>query len=94
MLIHHALRNAMLPTLTNPRFSSHYLITARSSPRPSSSWPGIGSMLLRPARLDNPAIVCVTINRWRGVPHHQLPDGHRLMRWSIRAVKLSRQEGS
>ncbi|MEO3387975.1 ABC transporter permease [Mesorhizobium sp. CAU 1741] len=62
VLIHHALRNAMLPTLTILGFSFAYLITGAILTETIFSWPGIGSYAVAAARgLDNPAIVGVTI---------------------------------
>lgn len=62
VLIHHALRNAMLPTLTILGFSFAYLITGAILTETIFSWPGIGSYAVAAARgLDHPAIVGVTI---------------------------------
>src|SRR5690606_29465909 len=62
VLINHALRNAMLPTLTILGFSFAYLITGAILTETIFSWPGIGSYAVAAARgLDHPAIVGVTI---------------------------------
>lgn len=62
VLIHHALRNAMLPTLTILGFSFAYLITGAILTETIFSWPGIGSYAVAAARgLDYPAIIGVTI---------------------------------
>jgi peptide/nickel transport system permease protein len=62
VLINHALRNAMLPTLTIIGFSFAYLITGAILTETIFSWPGIGSYAVAAARgLDHPAIIGVTI---------------------------------
>ena len=62
ILFHHALRNAMLPTLTILGFSFAYLITGAILTETIFSWPGIGSYAVSAARgLDHPAIIGVTI---------------------------------
>ncbi|MBS9719695.1 ABC transporter permease [Tianweitania sp. BSSL-BM11] len=62
VLLHHALRNAMLPTLTIIGFSFAYLITGAVLTETIFAWPGIGSYAVSAARgLDHPAIVGVTI---------------------------------
>jgi peptide/nickel transport system permease protein len=62
VLIHHALRNAMLPTLTIIGFSFAYLITGAVLTETIFAWPGIGSYAVSAARgLDHPAIIGVTI---------------------------------
>lgn len=62
VLLHHALRNAMLPTLTIIGFSFAYLITGAVLTETIFAWPGIGSYAVSAARgLDHPAIIGVTI---------------------------------
>ncbi|HEV7416486.1 MAG TPA: ABC transporter permease [Tianweitania sediminis] len=62
VLLHHALRNAMLPTLTIIGFSFAYLITGAVLTEAIFAWPGIGSYAVAAARgLDHPAIIGVTI---------------------------------
>lgn len=62
ILINHALRNAILPTLTILGFSFAYLITGAILTETIFSWPGIGSYAVAAARgLDHPAIIGVTI---------------------------------
>jgi ABC-type dipeptide/oligopeptide/nickel transport system permease component len=62
VLLNHALRNAMLPTLTIIGFSFAYLITGAILTETIFSWPGIGSYAVSAARgLDHPAIIGVTI---------------------------------
>lgn len=62
VLFHHALRNALVPTLTILGFSFAYLITGAVLTETIFSWPGIGSYAVAAARnLDYPAIMGVTI---------------------------------
>jgi peptide/nickel transport system permease protein len=62
VLLNHALRNAILPTLTILGFSFAYLITGAILTETIFSWPGIGSYAVAAARgLDHPAIIGVTI---------------------------------
>jgi len=62
ILLHHALRNAMLPTLTILGFSFAHLITGAILTETIFAWPGIGSYAVAAARgLDHPAIIGVTI---------------------------------
>ncbi|SMF16920.1 peptide/nickel transport system permease protein [Tistlia consotensis] len=62
VLLHHALRNALIPTLTIIGYSFAYLITGAVLTEAIFSWPGIGSYAVESARaLDYPAIVGVTI---------------------------------
>ncbi|MGQ3070168.1 MAG: ABC transporter permease [Ferrovibrionaceae bacterium] len=62
VLVNHALRNAMIPTLTIIGFSFAYLITGAVLTETIFSWPGIGSYTVDAARsLDYPAIMGVTI---------------------------------
>jgi len=62
VLFHHALRNALIPTLTIIGFSFAYLITGAVLTETIFSWPGIGSYAVDAARnLDYPAIMGVTI---------------------------------
>lgn len=62
ILLNHALRNAILPTLTILGFSFAYLITGAILTETIFSWPGIGSYAVAAARgLDHPAIIGVTI---------------------------------
>jgi peptide/nickel transport system permease protein len=62
VLLNHALRNAILPTLTILGFSFAYLITGAILTETIFSWPGIGSYAVEAARgLDQPAIIGVTI---------------------------------
>ena len=62
VLFNHALRNAMVPTLTIIGFSFAYLITGAVLTEAVFSWPGIGSYAVDAARsLDYPAIMGVTI---------------------------------
>jgi len=62
VLFHHALRNALIPTLTIIGFSFAYLITGAVLTETIFSWPGIGSYAVNAARnLDYPAIMGVTI---------------------------------
>jgi len=62
VLLNHALRNALIPTLTIVGFSFAYLITGAVLTETVFSWPGIGSYAVDSARsLDYPAIIGVTI---------------------------------
>jgi len=62
VLLNHALRNALIPTLTVVGFSFAYLITGAVLTETIFSWPGIGSYAVDSARaLDYPAIMGVTI---------------------------------
>lgn len=62
VLLRHALRNAMVPTLTIVGFTFAYLITGAILTEAVFSWPGIGSYAVDAARsLDHPAIIGVTI---------------------------------
>ncbi|MDI6029028.1 ABC transporter permease [Corticibacterium sp. UT-5YL-CI-8] len=62
VFFHHALRNALIPTLTIIGFSFAYLITGAVLTETIFSWPGIGSYAVDAARnLDYPAIMGVTI---------------------------------
>jgi peptide/nickel transport system permease protein len=62
VMIRHALRNALIPTLTIIGFSFAYLITGAVLTEAVFSWPGIGSYAVTSARsLDFPGIVGVTL---------------------------------
>jgi peptide/nickel transport system permease protein len=62
VLFNHALRNALIPTLTIIGFTFAYLITGAVLTETIFSWPGIGSYAVDAARnLDYPAIMGVTI---------------------------------
>jgi peptide/nickel transport system permease protein len=62
VLLHHALRNALIPALTILGFTFAYLITGSVLVETIFSWPGIGSYAVDAARaLDYPAITGVTI---------------------------------
>ena len=62
VLVGHALRNALLPTLTIIGFSFAYLITGAVLTETIFSWPGVGSYAVDAARsLDFPAIMGVSI---------------------------------
>ena len=62
VLVNHALRNAMLPTLTVIGFTFAYLITGAVLVETIFAWPGIGSYAVDSVRsLDYPAIMGVTI---------------------------------
>jgi peptide/nickel transport system permease protein len=79
VLMHHALRNAMIPTLTIIGYSFAYLITGAVLTETIFAWPGIGSYAVDSARtLDYPAIIGVTLIGATCVPASQSPDRHRL----------------
>jgi peptide/nickel transport system permease protein len=62
VLLNHALRNAMVPTLTILGFTFAYLITGAVLTETIFAWPGIGSYAVDATRnLDYPAIIGVTI---------------------------------
>lgn len=62
VLLNHALRNALVPTLTIIGFTFAYLITGAVLTETIFAWPGIGSYAVDAARnLDYPAIIGVTI---------------------------------
>lgn len=62
VLLNHALRNALLPTLTVTGFTFAYLITGAVLVETIFAWPGIGSYAVDSVRaLDYPAIMGVTI---------------------------------
>ena len=62
VLVNHALRNALIPTLTIVGFSFAYLITGAVLSEAIFRWPGMGSYAVDAARnLDYPAIMGVTI---------------------------------
>lgn len=62
VLFNHALRNALIPTLTIIGFSFAYLITGAVLTETIFSWPGIGSYAVSSARsLDFPGIIGVTL---------------------------------
>jgi ABC-type dipeptide/oligopeptide/nickel transport system permease component len=62
VLVNHALRNALLPTLTVIGFTFAYLITGAVLVETIFAWPGIGSYAVDSVRvLDFPAIIGVTI---------------------------------
>jgi ABC-type dipeptide/oligopeptide/nickel transport system permease component len=62
VLLNHALRNALVPTLTIIGFTFAYLITGAVLTEAIFSWTGIGSYAVEAARsLDYPAIMGVTI---------------------------------
>lgn len=62
VLVHHALRNALIPALTIIGFTFAYLITGSVLVETIFSWPGIGSYAVEAARsLDYPGITGVTI---------------------------------
>lgn len=62
VLLNHALRNALIPTITIIGFSFAYLITGAVLSEAIFSWAGIGSYAVDAARnLDYPAIMGVTI---------------------------------
>ena len=62
VLLNHALRNALVPTLTILGFTFAYLITGAVLTEAIFAWTGIGSYAVDAARsLDYPAIMGVTI---------------------------------
>jgi len=62
VVVNHALRNVMIPTLTIVGFSFAYLITGAVLTETIFAWPGVGSYAVGSARsLDYPAIIGVTI---------------------------------
>lgn len=62
VVVHHVLRNTMLPTLTMIGYSFAYLITGAVLTETIFAWPGMGSYAVEAARgLDFPAIIGVTI---------------------------------
>jgi peptide/nickel transport system permease protein len=62
VLYGHALRNAMLPTLTIVGFSFAFLLTGAVLTETIFSWPGVGSYAVDSSRaLDFPAIIGVSI---------------------------------
>lgn len=62
VVIRHALRNTMVPTLTVIGYSFAYLLTGAVLTETIFSWPGMGSYAVEAARgLDFPAIIGVTI---------------------------------
>lgn len=62
VLLHHALRNALIPALTILGFTFAYLITGAVLTEAIFSWPGIGSYAVSSARsLDYPAMIGVTL---------------------------------
>ena len=62
ILFHHALRNALIPTLTIIGFSFAYLITGAVLTETIFAWPGVGSYAVDSARtLDYPAVIGVTL---------------------------------
>tara|TARA_B100000378_G_scaffold257403_1_gene235789 strand:+ start:574 stop:1584 length:1011 start_codon:yes stop_codon:yes gene_type:complete len=62
VMLHHALRNALIPTLTILGFTFAYLITGAVLTETIFSWPGIGSYAVASTKtLDYPAIIGVTI---------------------------------
>jgi ABC-type dipeptide/oligopeptide/nickel transport system permease component len=62
VLLHHALRNTLVPTLTVIGHSFAYLITGAVLTETIFAWPGMGSYAVEAARaLDYPAIIGVTV---------------------------------
>jgi peptide/nickel transport system permease protein len=62
VVLHHALRNTLVPTLTVIGYSFAYLLTGAVLTETIFSWPGMGSYAVSAARgLDFPAIIGVTI---------------------------------
>ena len=58
----HALRNALLPTITIVAFTFAFLLTGAVLTETVFSWPGVGSYAVSASRkLDFPAIIGVTI---------------------------------
>ena len=92
VLLNHALRNALVPTLTIIGFTFAYLITGAVLTEAIFSWTGIGSYAVDAARsLDYPAIMGVTIVGGAAFLLTNLHDRHRLcLRRSAHPVELSR----
>lgn len=62
VVVRHALRNTLVPTLTVIGYSFAYLLTGAILTETIFSWPGMGSYAVDAARgLDMPAIIGVTI---------------------------------
>ena len=62
VLLHHALRNALLPALTIIGFTFAYLITGAILTETVFALPGVGAYAVDAARaLDHPAIIGVTL---------------------------------
>lgn len=62
VVMNHALRNTLVPTLTVIGYSFAYLLTGAVLTETIFSWPGMGSYAVQAARgLDFPAIIGVTI---------------------------------
>jgi peptide/nickel transport system permease protein len=62
VVLRHALRNTLVPTLTVIGYSFAYLLTGAVLTETIFSWPGMGSYAVSAARgLDFPAIIGVTI---------------------------------
>ncbi|MCL6284177.1 ABC transporter permease [Ruegeria sp. 2012CJ41-6] len=62
VVIRHALRNTLVPTLTVISYSFAYLLTGAVLTETIFSWPGLGSYAVGAARaLDFPAIIGVTL---------------------------------
>ena len=62
VVVRHALRNTLVPTLTVIGYSFAYLLTGAILTETIFSWPGMGSYAVSAARgLDFPAIIGVTI---------------------------------
>jgi peptide/nickel transport system permease protein len=62
VVIHHALRNSLVPTLTVIGYSFAYLMTGAVLTETIFSWPGMGSYAVEAARgLDFPAIIGISI---------------------------------
>jgi peptide/nickel transport system permease protein len=62
VVVRHALRNTLVPTLTVIGYSFAYLLTGAVLTETIFSWPGMGSYAVDAARgLDFPAIIGVTI---------------------------------
>ncbi|RRH76127.1 ABC transporter permease [Falsigemmobacter faecalis] len=62
VVLRHALRNTLVPTLTVIGYSFAYLLTGAVLTETIFSWPGMGSYAVSAARgLDYPAIIGVTI---------------------------------
>lgn len=62
VIVNHALRNVLIPTLTIIGFSFAYLITGAVLIETIFAWPGVGSYAVASTRtLDFPAIIGVTI---------------------------------